>query len=189
MYRVLSHILRSRAAWSPAARRHAAYFSFFYLLKLAKTEASKTPRHGHFFHFWVRPYHKACRVTVKSERHWRHSAKRHNHSKANEIRTEQNRTVSLHNLPKKVKMRLSEAQCKVAALLTKTKDLVACAADTTCDKLFDKLAEFATAMLKENERRKEQNYDDMKLEELLSLSTPTGGSFSWWFLFFFLSPS
>jgi hypothetical protein len=84
-------------------------------------------------------------------------------------------------------MLLSEAQHKVAALLTKTKDLVPFATDGACDKLFALLAEFARDMLKETERRKEQNYDDMKLEELLSLSTPSGGSFP--VPFFSLSPS
>jgi len=68
-------------------------------------------------------------------------------------------------------MLLSEAQYKLAALLTKTKDVVPFATDGACDELFATVADFARAMITENERRKEQNYDDMKLEELLGLST------------------
>jgi hypothetical protein len=82
-------------------------------------------------------------------------------------------------------MLLSEAQYKLAALLTKTKDLLPFATDGACDKLFATVAEFARNMLSENERRKEQNYDDMKLEELLGLSTPARGSFVLFFPFLF----
>ncbi len=82
------------------------------------------------------------------------------------------------------KMLLSEAQYKLTALLTKTKDLVPFATDGACDKLFATVAEFAREMLEENERRKEQNYDDMKLEELLGLSMPSRGSLSLFFLSF-----
>jgi hypothetical protein len=73
-------------------------------------------------------------------------------------------------------MLLSEAQYKLAALLSKTKDVVPFATDSACNKVFATVAEFARDMLSENERRKEQNYDDMKLEELLGLPTPARGS-------------
>jgi hypothetical protein len=84
----------------------------------------------------------------------------------------------------------SEAQYKLTALLTKTKELVPFATDAACDKLFSTLAQFARDMLKENERRKEHNYDEMLLEELLGLDKPPGLSpFCVISHFFLLSPS
>ena len=82
-------------------------------------------------------------------------------------------------------MLLSEAQYKLAALLTKTKDLLPFATDAACDEMFASLADFARDMLVENDRRKEKNFDDMKLEDLLRLTTPLGRV--WRRAFFFSS--
>jgi hypothetical protein len=76
-------------------------------------------------------------------------------------------------------MMLSESQYKLAALLTKTKDVLPFATDAACDEMFLLLADFARDMMSENERRKGTNFEEMNLEDLLQLTTPgLKGSFS-----------
>ncbi len=81
-------------------------------------------------------------------------------------------------------MLLSESQFKLAALIVKTKELVAFATDTACDETFEILAQFCRDITKETDRRKEQNYANMDLEELLNLSSPAGSCASFSSTFF-----
>ena len=61
----------------------------------------------------------------------------------------------------------SDIQCKLAALLIKSKDLVPFASDIECEMMLQKLMTFARKLLAEKDRRSTLSFGDMALDDLI----------------------
>ncbi len=68
----------------------------------------------------------------------------------------------------------SESQFKLAALIVKTKEVVALASDSACQETFELVARFCQDVTVQSQGRPaiEQGFAEMSLEALLNLPTP-----------------
>lgn len=84
---------------------------------------------------------------------------------------------------------VSDIQFKLAALLSKSKDLIPFASESDCEKLVKELSNLAKVLLARRERRHAARYGEMTLEDLLGSGLAIFPVFFFFFPFLFFESS